>query len=154
MVTFSKTFIVLVVLLVSVDAHAFHCTVTTTPVSFGGYDVFSSAPSDTTGMVSISCNNPEKKAMPVTIAINRGNSGSFNPRQMLLTGGNDRMNYYLFLDSSRTTIWGDGSGGSSIVIRTIDKTTPVNVPIYGRIPARQNLKAGSYGDNLVVSVDW
>ena len=152
--TITKTFIVFILLLVSVDAQAFHCSVTTTPVSFGNYDVFASAPSDTTGMISLSCNNPEKKAMPVTIAINRGNSGSFNPRQMLLAGGSDRMNYYLFLDPSRTTIWGDGSGGTSTVFRTIDKTTPLNVPIYGRVPARQNLRAGSYRDSLVVSVYW
>jgi len=145
---------VLLLLLISVTAQAFHCSVTTTPVSFGSYDVFSPAPSDTIGTIFVSCNNPEKKAMPVTISINRGSSGSFNPRQMRLAGGSDRMNYYLFLDPSRTTLWGDGSGGSSTVTRMIEKTIPLSVPVYGRIPARQNLRVGAYGDNLVVTVDW
>jgi spore coat protein U-like protein len=144
----------LILILVSTDARAFHCTVSTTPVSFGGYDVFSSTPSDTTGTIAIYCNNPEKKPMPVTVSINSGASGSFNPRQMRLAGGSDRMNYYLFTDPSRTIIWGDGTGGSSVSTSRIVKTEPLNLTIYGRIPARQNLRAGAYSDNLVVTVVW
>ena len=152
--TFVGILSVALLLFMSSDGHAFHCTVTTTPASFGNYDVFSSAPLDTTGTISLMCNNPEKKPMPVTISISSGGSGSFTPRQMRLAGGSYRMNYYLFLDPSRTTIWGDGSGGSSNFTSTIIKTTPLNATIYGRIPARQNLKAGEYGDNLVVTVIW
>lgn len=141
-------------LLVAVDGYAFRCRVTTTPVSFGGYDVFSSFPLDTTGRVSVSCNNPEKKRMPVAISINRGGASSFNPRQMRQVGGSDRMDYYLFIDASRTTLWGDGSGGSSTYTGMIDRTSPLNVPIYGRVPARQNLRGGTYRDSLVVTIDW
>jgi spore coat protein U-like protein len=68
--------------------------------------------------------------------------------------GIDRMNYYLFIDPSKTTVWGDGTGGTSTVTRTIVKTSPLNIPIFGRVPARQNLRAGAYGDNLVVPVNW
>lgn len=141
-------------LLSAVDGYAFHCNVTTTPVSFGAYDVFASFPLDTTGRVAVACNNPEKKRIPVNISINRGRASSFNPRQMQQVGGSDRMNYYLFVDNSRTTIWGDGSGGTSIFTGMIDRSSPLNVPIYGRIPARQNLRAGSYRDSLVVTVEW
>ncbi len=140
--------------LMPVAAGAFHCTVSTTPVSFGPYDVFSSTPLDTTGTITVYCNNPEKKPMPVTVAISRGASGSFNPREMRIAGGSDRMNYYLFIDPSRTTVWGDGTGGSSIFTGTIVKTAPMNLTVYGRIPARQNLRVGAYSDNLVVTVDW
>ena len=152
--TFVGILSVVVLLFMSIDGHAFHCTVTTTPASFGTYDVFSSAPLDTTGTISLMCNNPEKKPMPVTISISSGGSGSFNPRQMRLAGGSDRMNYSLFLDPSRSTIWGDGTGGTSTFISTIIKTTPLNATIYGRVPARQNLRAGAYSDNLVVTVIW
>jgi len=154
MKVYFKVLPVFFLILLSVDARAFHCTVSTTPVSFGGYDVFSSTPMDTTGTIALYCNNPEKKPMPVTVSISSGGSGSFNPRQMRLAGGTDRMNYYLFIDPSRTTIWGDGSGGTSIFTSIILKTTPLNATIYGRIPARQNLRAGAYGDNLVVTVNW
>jgi spore coat protein U-like protein len=149
-----KVLPVFFLMLLSVDARAFHCTVSTTPVSFGNYDVFSSTPLDTTGTIALYCNNPEKKPMPVTVSISSGGSGSFNPRQMRLAGGTDRMNYYLFTDPSRTTIWGDGTGGTSIFTSMIVKTDPLNVTIYGRIPARQNLRAGAFVDNLVVTVLW
>jgi spore coat protein U-like protein len=140
-------------ILLSVEAVAFHCTVSTTPVSFGSYDVFSSFPLDSTGTITIYCNNLEKKAMPVTVSISSGAAGSFNPRQMQREGG-DRMNYYLFSDPSRTTIWGDGTGGTSIFRRIIDRESPVYATVYGRIPARQNLRAGAYRDSLVVTVMW
>jgi len=151
---FFKVFLTFFLMFLSVDAFAFHCTVSTTPVSFGNYDVFSSTPLDTTGTIVLYCNNPEKKPMQVTVSISSGGSGSFNPRQMRLAGGTDRMNYYLFIDPSKTTIWGDGTGGSSIFTSTILKAAPLNATIYGRIPARQNLRAGAYGDNLVVTVIW
>lgn len=149
-----KVLSVFLLILVSADAQAFHCTVSTTPVSFGSYDVFSTAPSDTTGTIAIYCNNPEKKPMPVVVSINSGASGSFNPRQMRLAGGTDRMNYYLFTAPSRTVIWGDGTGGSSVLTRMIVKTEPLNLTIFGRVPARQNLRTGAYSDNLVVTVEW
>jgi len=152
--TFVGILSVVVLLFMSIDGHAFHCQVTTTPASFGNYDVFSSAPLDTTGTIFLQCNDPEKKPMPVTISISSGGSGSFNPRRMRLAGGSGSMNYYLFLDPSRTTIWGDGTGGTSTFTSTIIKTTPLAMTIYGRIPARQNLNAGSYSDNLVVTVIW
>lgn len=151
---FFKIFPVFFLVLTPVAAGAFHCTVSTTPVSFGVYDVFSTTPLDTTGAIALYCNNPEKKPMPITVTISTGGSGSFNPRQMRLAGGSDRMNYYLFIDPSRTTIWGDGSGGSSLFTGTIVKTAPLNLTVYGRVPARQNLRAGSYTDTLVVTIDW
>jgi spore coat protein U-like protein len=152
--TIVKIFSVFFLLLMSIDGHAFHCSVTTTPVSFGNYDVFTSTPLDTTGTISLVCNNPEKKPMPVTISISSGGSGSFNPRQMRRAGGTDRMNYYLFIDPSKTTVWGDGTGGTSTFTSTIVKTSPLNATIFGRLPARQNLSAGAYGDTLVVTVIW
>jgi spore coat protein U-like protein len=147
-------FSVFFLLLMSIDGHAFHCSVTTTPVSFSNYDVFTSTPLDTTGTISLMCNNPEQKPIPVTITISSGGSGSFNPRQMRRAGGTDRMNYYLFIDPSKTTVWGDGTGGTSIFTNMIDKTSSLNTTIYGRVPARQNLSAGAYGDTLVVTVTW
>jgi len=151
---FFRVVLALFLMSASLDGHAFQCTVSTTPVSFGNYNVFAATALDTTGTVALFCNNPEKKPMPVTVTISSGGAGSFNPRQMQIAGGADRMNYYLFLDASRTMIWGDGTGGTSTFVTTIVKTAPLNTTIYGRIPARQNLRAGAYGDNLVVTVMW
>lgn len=42
-----------------------------------------------------------------------GLSGKFNNRQM--TNGRSILHYNLYLDSALSQIWGDGSGGSSVV---------------------------------------
>ena len=47
----------------------------------------------------------------IAITISRGASATFNPRSMVV--GADALNYNLYLDASRTSIWGDGTGGSS-----------------------------------------
>jgi spore coat protein U-like protein len=145
---------VICLIFIAVDGYAFNCSVTSTAVNFGSYNVFSSSPLDSTGTITITCNNPEKKPMPVTIAISSGGSGSFNPRQMRLAGGSDRMNYYLFSDPSKTVIWGDGTGGSSSITSTIDRNPNLTATIYGRVPAKQDLRAGTYSDTLVVTVTW
>lgn len=146
--------VALLLALSPLTASAFVCSVASTPVSFMNYDVFTNAPTYSTGSLSVSCNNPPQKTMPVTIALSSGNAGSFNPRQLRAVSGSDTLDYYLFTDASRTVIWGDGTAGTSAVTSTVDKLSPVNATIYGVLPARQNVSAGSYGDTIVVTVTW
>jgi len=141
-------------LLFSAEAGAFNCGVTTTPVRFTNYDVFSPSPANSTGTINVSCNNPASKPIPVTIAISSGAAGSFNPRQMKAAAGAERLNYYLFTDPSRTVIWGDGTGGTSIVTNLVTKQATWIATVFGTVPPRQNLSAGSYSDTLTVTVLW
>lgn len=136
------------------EGSAFVCYVTSTPVNFNTYDVFSPVPSDSAGSITVTCNNPDKKTLPITISISSGNAGIFTPRQMSQATGPDRMQYNLFIDPSRMTIWGDGTGSTSIVTENISRDIVLNEPIYGRIPAQQNLRVGTYGDTLTVTVAW
>jgi len=149
-----KILLTVTISLFTAEIYAFNCSVTTTPVTFGNYDVLSASPLNSTGTVSINCNNPEKRPMPISLAISSGGSGTFNPRQMKAAIGTDRMNYYLFTDPARTIIWGDGTGGTSLVTGVITKTDVLNTTIYGKVPARQNIRAGSYSDSLIVTVNW
>lgn len=144
----------LVMVFCAASSHAFNCSVATTPVSFVNYDVFSYVPTYSTGTVVVNCSNPGQHPLPVTISINSGGSGTFNPRQMRAASGTDRLNYYLFTDASRTVIWGDGTGGTSTVTNMVTRNLPWNAIIFGMLPARQNLSAGSYSDTLLVTVDW
>jgi spore coat protein U-like protein len=130
------------------ECYAFNCTIATTPVNFGSYDVFSGAVQDSTGTITVDCKNPEQKPLSIIISINKGSSGGFTPRQMTSAVG-DRLNYYLFTDAAHTTIWGDGTGGG-----TITRNTILNATIYGRIPAAQNVSTGAYSDVLTATVIW
>jgi spore coat protein U-like protein len=136
------------------ESHAFNCRISTTPVNFGSYDVFSGYVQDSTGTISVSCNNPEKKPIAIRVTLSAGGSGIFNPRHMRAASGNDRLNYYLFTDPSRTVIWGDGTGGSSYVSGMITKTSSFTSLVFGRILPGQNVSVGNYSDVLTATVIW
>lgn len=129
------------------------CTVSSTPVSFGSYDVFSSGPLDATGTITVDCN--ENPPPTVTISIRQStNTGGFDPRAMKLTSGSELLSYNLYTDSNRTYIWGDGTGNTSTVSSKVFKNKPVPHTVYGRIPPIQNVSAGSYRETLTVTILW
>lgn len=137
------------VLLWSGSAEAAHCTIATTSVSFGSYDVFASTPTDTTGTVSVTCTGNAD----VTITLSKGGSSSFNPRT--LNGGTDTLKYNLYKDAARTTIWGDGTGSTATYTQLgVPNNTAQNLTIYGRIPAAQDVRAGTYTDSITVTIDF
>jgi spore coat protein U domain-containing protein, fimbrial subunit CupE1/2/3/6 len=140
-------------------AHA-ACTVSTTPVNFGSYDMFSPAPCDSTSSITIDCSIPPPPPNPpvdVLITIGQSpNSGSFIPRSMRNISGSDLLNYNLYTNSSRTSVWGDGTGGTSIItLNNVNRNAPPRVMmVYGRISTGQDVSAGSYSDTLVVTITW
>lgn len=128
------------------------CTVSTTGIAFGGYDVFVTVPRDSTGSVTVSCDrNPPTD---VTVAIGpSGTSGGFNPRMMRHASRTDRLNYNLFTSAAMNVVWGDGTAGTStVVLFKVNKNRPQSATIYGRIPPGQDVPAGSYGDTLTVTI--
>ena len=121
-------------------------------ISFGNYDVFSTVPVDSTAAIQILC---DKTQPNVVISIGPSpNSGGFNPRKMIRTGSTDLLAYNLYTDAGRTLTWGDGTGGTSTVTQKVFKNTPLNVTIFGRIPASQNVYVGSYGETVTVTIIW
>jgi spore coat protein U-like protein len=127
------------------------CWVSTTPVNFGSYDIFATMPADSTGAVSLYCN--QENFITASIAPST-NSGSFDPRQMRLATGTDLMDYNLYRDASRTQIWGDGTGGTFMISGTVARKGTVNYTVYGRIPAGQDISAGLYMETLTVTLTW
>ncbi|MDD2582710.1 MAG: spore coat U domain-containing protein [Desulfuromonadaceae bacterium] len=149
-----KLALLLCTLLFSTECYAFNCSIATTPINFGNYDVFSNQALDSSGTITVDCNNPDQKPIKIDISINSGSSGKFNPRQMQGANGTDRLNYYVFTDPSGAAIWGDGTGGSSIVSTIVTKNSILNSNVYARIPAGQNVSVGTYTDLLTATVSW
>lgn len=129
------------------------CHVSATPVAFGSYDVFSSVPLDSTGTISVSCD--EVPPADVTVAIGPSSAGGFLPRRMRSASGGT-LDYNLFTSPSMSTVWGDGTAGTStVLLRNVKRNKPPVVStIYGRVPARQDVAAGSYSDTLTVTITW
>ena len=131
------------------------CTVSSTGVSFGAYDVFNTSDSDTTGNISVACTGlTESSTVAYDILISTG-GGAYASRAM--TSGGHLLGYNLYTNNSRSIVWGDGSAGTAKIsdgyglgLSAVIK----DYSIYGRIPARQNAYVGSYSDMIIVTVNY
>lgn len=122
------------------------CTISATGVAFGAYDVLASSPLDSTGSISYRCGS----AQNVLISISQGASGTYSPRQM--RNASEVLGYNLFLEAARTTIWGNGSGGTGVFATRAQAHRTETATVYGRITALQNAAIGLYTDTLVVTI--
>lgn len=133
------------------DASALtHCTIVSGGgVHFGRYDIFSMAPLDAAGSFSYECHGDTQDDL-ILIELGRGDGSSFLMREM--TNGASKLAYNLYLDATYTSIWGDGTGGSSRLGPFRPQHGTSTVWIHGRIPARQNARVGGYTDTLTVTI--
>lgn len=130
--------------LVTANRAGAECSINVTDLSFGEYDVFSTLAADITGALSVSCDADT----PFQVALGAG-SGTFTTRQM--HNGPNVLIYNLYTDPTRLSIWGDGSPGTSLLSTS---GTGATYTVYGRIPARQNVSAGSYSDTITVTLTF
>jgi spore coat protein U-like protein len=138
------------VLLCTGRADAANCSIATTSIAFGNYDVFSASPTDTTGSVSFTCN----ATASIAITLSKGSSPTFS-RRRLNGPPPDTLNYNLYLDVARTTVWGDGTASTATYTNTNPPVnTQVVVTIYGRIPAGQDVSAGTYTDTITATINF
>ncbi|MFL9926023.1 spore coat U domain-containing protein [Herbaspirillum lusitanum] len=132
------------------------CSVSSTGVNFGTYDPKSSANVDVTGTVTVTCQATVSLGILYTVKLSAGSSGAFSQRKML--NGAATLNYQVYTNSARTTVWGDGS--SSTTYPTDGYLLQVLTPVtntytaYGRLTGSQNVIAGSYIDTLTVLVTY
>ena len=143
---------------ISADAWALlqSCTVSGVPVSFGIYNPLAGAPTTATGTVTVSCTVTLIGFLESwTVALSSGNSGNFTTRR--LANGSSSLSYNLYTSAAYTSVWGDGSGSTSVASGSSllgVGTTNTNYTVYGRIPAGQDAAAGTFTDTIVVTLNY
>jgi spore coat protein U-like protein len=126
------------------------CVISLTGVQFGTYDVFSAAPLRSTGTIVYRCGN---RVRDMTIALTRGQGGTYVPRTMQRAG--EPLRYNLYLDAALGVVWGDGSAGTSLYsVRNARNNRDVAITIYGSIPAQQDVAAGTYTDDVTATINF
>ncbi|MET0935646.1 MAG: spore coat protein U domain-containing protein [Luteibacter sp.] len=142
------------------------CTVTSiTGLSFGTVDPTGTMV-DTTGTVNYSCTYSgllgSLYGVYITACVSLGadDLGNLSPRTMI-DPSTDRMQFQIYKDSSRTTVWGTianatytaNTFGRNIGILSNGVTVTGSLPIYGRVPAPQStLSPGNYTATLASSL--
>ena len=130
------------------------CDVSSTSLAFGNYDALNASPTDSSGTVTVKC-SLTLAALLVNweVRLDQGSFGSYATRQM--GSGAHRLNYNIYRDAARTSIWGNGSGGTNVLsdgrLLTIGLNT-FNYSMYGRIFAGQDRPAGAYSDTIMVTL--
>ena len=135
------------------------CRGNSTSLNLGAYYGDTSAPLDSIGSFSLTCSRdggPPNAVVTMGIGPS-GTSGAIASRQLRRTAGPDLLSYNVFRDALRSSVWGQTTGLDTV-------TQSVSVPnkssatllftIYGRIPGLQSVSAGSYQDNLLVTIDY
>lgn len=127
------------------------CSLTSTSMVFGTYDVLNGTPLDTSGSVVYRCSQRDHGIM---ITLDRGGATSYTARRMVK--GSEQLFYNLYMDAGRTVIWGDGSGGTQayFVHNPQGNNQDLTVPIFGRIPAGQDRAIGAYSDTIIVTLNY
>lgn len=123
------------------------CSITTTPVSFGIYNVYAASNPGSTGQITVNCN---PSTTSYVVALNGGLSGTISQRKLKRAAGSDNLLYNLYTDASRTTIWGDGSNNGV----TVSSSSSTPLPVYGAIIPLQDISTGTYTDSVAVTVNF
>lgn len=126
-------------------------------IAYGNYNPFSGSDIDVTGEIQVKCVATVGVLASINISLSTGSSGTYLPRTM--KSGANALNYNLYTNSSRTTIWGDGSSGTSIITNNFTllalASFTTSDTVYARLPAGQtNAAVGTYSDTITVTVDF
>ncbi len=121
------------------------CEVTAGNLDFGAYTSQANNPLRSTTKLQATC-TPDTTYQ---IGLNEGISGaSVNERKMV--AGTGTLNYQLYSDSSRTTIWGNTTGSDTVT--GVGTGLRQDHTVYGAVPAAQSVPAGSYEDTITVRI--
>lgn len=130
------------------------CSATTTNANFGVYDPTATAPTDTSGTITVNCTGLVSLLGTLEIAASAGSSG--NVAQRTMRQGVNSLNYNLYVDPARSIAFGNGTAGTQTITRPLNGLLffGQSVFFYGRMPARQWARVGPYTDNVVITVTY
>jgi spore coat protein U-like protein len=111
------------------------CTVAATDLAFGNYSA-AVANLDTTSTITIVCSSGKTWSLDIGAAA----------RQMLRVGGGGALNYEMYSDPGRATLFPVTAGAGT----GLDQ----NITVYGRIPGGQFVPTGSYAGTVSVAVTY
>jgi spore coat protein U-like protein len=128
------------------------CLVGTSSLAFGEYSYIYENKTDAlngSGTISLTCTSGA--APKVVLGVGTSGEGSSNQRQ-LSDGSSHLLNYNLFSDSARETIW--KSNTAAVASGLTGDGTAHTMNVYGTIPGAQNKPAGNYADAVPITISF
>jgi spore coat protein U-like protein len=132
------------------------CIITATPVAFGLYNPAAGSPADSSGGIAVTCTTGTTYSVSLDAGASPSAAGSIAGRRMT-AGAAKFLAYQLYLDGTYATVWGDGTGGSSVNPASGSSTgtgAAQTHTVFGRIGAGSFVPAGTYVDTVVATVTY
>jgi len=135
------------------------CTMSSAGLAFGKYDPTSSVAVTASGSISFTCTYTGT-GFTAYLTISPGSSGNYLDRT--LTFGSQSLNYNIYVNAADTEVFGGGTGNGSsgtwyyylCYPGAGQSGTQYVAPMYGLLPAGQDVSAGLYSDTIVVTLTY
>jgi spore coat protein U-like protein len=126
------------------------CIVIATTIAFGSVSsaAIQSANVDATGTVSVNCTTGTTYA----VALDKGGGTGATTASRKMTSGANLLNYTVYSDTARTTVWADVSPTSTVA--GTGSGAAQTIQAYGRIFSGQTVPAATYTDVINVTVTY
>ena len=127
------------------------CNITVTPLAFGVYDpvvAHQAADLDGTATITLTCT----KGAVASVALGLGLTPSGSTRRMISNIG-DYLTYELHQDSSRQFVWNEDITSLLTLGPALSKA-PRNLTVHGRVFGGQDVRAGTYTDSVLATVNF
>jgi spore coat protein U-like protein len=119
----------------------------TTTMDFGTVGVLT-ANQDTSSTLAVQCTN----TTPYDVGLDAGIGTGATVAVRKMTNGSKTINYSLYTDAARTTVWGNTVGTDTV--HAIGNGASQSYTVYGRAPAQTTPAAAAYTDTITVTVTY
>ncbi len=116
-------------------------------LNFGSHGVLVSNV-DGTSTLRVQCTN----GTPYNIGLNAGTGSGATVAVRKMTHGSVTINYSLYRDNGRTTVWGNTVGTNTVA--GTGNGAAQSYTVYGRVPPQSTPAAATYTDTITVSVTY
>jgi spore coat protein U-like protein len=124
------------------------CTINSAAtLNFGSQGVLA-ANVDQTSVLQVQCTN----TTPYNIGLNAGAGTGATVAVRKLTSGANTVNYSLYSDTGRATVWGNTVGTDTVA--ATGSGAAQSYTVYGRITAQTTPAPGTYTDTITVTVTY
>ena len=124
------------------------CTINSaSTLNFGTVGVLAGN-TDQTSTIQVTCTN----TTPYNIVLDVGTGSGATVAVRKLTSGGATVNYSLYTDAGRATLWGNTVGTDTQA--GTGNGAAQNYTVYGRIPAQTTPAPGNYADTITVTVTY
>lgn len=134
------------------------CSGANVAVAFGAYEAFSPVPLDAQGSLVVTCARDGGQGnMTISVAIGASQTSGSTANRQLAGPAPDRLNYNLYRDAARTSVWGETAGSDTVTQALVvpnKSSASATFTIFGRLFVAQDVRPGFYSDSLLITVNY